>query len=381
MNNEEPDILKRAILYYPSIGIPSGTWLRKAILYWDEIASIVPESYELRTVDPYSMDIDFLKKEGVYKPVRPGDLAYHSFQAVNDFGNELSDIVLSNVYQEFLKRRQSVSIFQNKKANSRSKPRLINKEKGTDEIFGFLIDAGLANECQQDSDWYEVEGNTALLYMALLAKYLANYAKQATTPSTDMPEYQRLCFQPKNSESAIPALNLSFINLLPVPRDNISLDDILRFKRLRRDHLLQFRQIQEEFQDRISDCESQSEANEMMSRFGNRLERELYDLQAILKDSSISTVAGSFDVLIRIPPMAWLASLGVAYGVAKNITEIPIKVVLSGVGVAGAISLSKYLLDKRNEKRAALRRSPLSYLFLAKRDGILRSITRSIKGT
>ena len=34
--------MAQTILYYPTINIQDGTWLRNAILYWDEVSSIVP---------------------------------------------------------------------------------------------------------------------------------------------------------------------------------------------------------------------------------------------------------------------------------------------------------------------------------------------------
>lgn len=51
---------KRAILYYPTISIPTNDWLRRSLLYWDEIGSIVPVDYEENTLIPYSPDIQFL---------------------------------------------------------------------------------------------------------------------------------------------------------------------------------------------------------------------------------------------------------------------------------------------------------------------------------
>ena len=38
--------MAQTILYYPTIDIQDGAWLRNAILYWDEVPSIVAdESY------------------------------------------------------------------------------------------------------------------------------------------------------------------------------------------------------------------------------------------------------------------------------------------------------------------------------------------------
>ena len=62
---------KRTILYYPTIRIPTTIWLRQALLYWDEIASIVPRDYEDNAFDPYTPEIQYLKSEGQFRPIRP----------------------------------------------------------------------------------------------------------------------------------------------------------------------------------------------------------------------------------------------------------------------------------------------------------------------
>jgi hypothetical protein len=44
-SDQESPGIKRAILYYPTITLPPGGWLRQAILYWDQVGSIVPMRY------------------------------------------------------------------------------------------------------------------------------------------------------------------------------------------------------------------------------------------------------------------------------------------------------------------------------------------------
>lgn len=53
-------------LYYPTIDITNETWLKTAILYWDEINTIVPSSIS----HPYKQPAtQFLSEEGVIKPL------------------------------------------------------------------------------------------------------------------------------------------------------------------------------------------------------------------------------------------------------------------------------------------------------------------------
>jgi hypothetical protein len=60
---------QRAILYYPTIDVPTGDWLRQALLYWDEVGSIVPAQWEHS--HRYRDDIRYLKDEGQFRAFRP----------------------------------------------------------------------------------------------------------------------------------------------------------------------------------------------------------------------------------------------------------------------------------------------------------------------
>ncbi len=374
MTQENEIKLKRTILYYPAINIPSGKWLRKALLYWDEVGSIVPKSYE-RKPSLYSEDIDFLRREGVYRPFVPDNFDGALSNVGDEFGNQLVEIVLSPEFQSYQKKQKAIFPLSLIKHNQKKAPFLIHKEKGTSETFYLLKEAGLARVFSENNDWYEVEKDTAMVYMGVLAKYLADFDTQFTVPGTDLADYQRVCFLPKSAELAVPSLKFSFMNVLPVPRDNVSFDDILKFKQSRRDHLLQFRQELDKFQEDITKCGSQAEVNEAIVRFGEKLESELNDFEAVLKDSKISTIAGSFEALTKAQPLGWLAASVVMAGVANSIAQVPVEWVLGGTGIGGSISISHYLINRRNEKRKNLRVSPLSYLYAAKRNNIIGSLS------
>jgi len=67
--------MAQTILYYPTINIQDGTWLRNAILYWDEVSSIVPyENYP-----DFSPELLYLQELGVYKAVYPRNLFFSEF--------------------------------------------------------------------------------------------------------------------------------------------------------------------------------------------------------------------------------------------------------------------------------------------------------------
>lgn len=66
-------------LYYPWIDIADDNWLKTAILYWDEISTIVPESIE----NPYENEATKIAQEAnILKPLR-----------VNSYMREVEEII------------------------------------------------------------------------------------------------------------------------------------------------------------------------------------------------------------------------------------------------------------------------------------------------
>ena len=75
--------MAQTILYYPRINIHDGSWLRNAILYWDEVSSIVPyENYE-----DLSPELLYLQNLGVYRAIYPQDLFFSEY--AEDFCNSI----------------------------------------------------------------------------------------------------------------------------------------------------------------------------------------------------------------------------------------------------------------------------------------------------
>lgn len=82
--------MAQSILYYPKIDIQDGAWLRNAILYWDEVSSIVPyEEY-----DNLSVELQYLKNLGVYSPIYPRDLF------VSEYAGEFCSVVVKRIEEK-----------------------------------------------------------------------------------------------------------------------------------------------------------------------------------------------------------------------------------------------------------------------------------------
>ena len=102
-----PDNIKRSILYYPTISIPTDRWLRQALLYWDEVGSIVPKNWDDANLISLGTDIDFLTNEGEFRPVDPQKLIKRDdgWEKLQDLESELKSIIESRMFKNILQQR------------------------------------------------------------------------------------------------------------------------------------------------------------------------------------------------------------------------------------------------------------------------------------
>lgn len=353
--------IKETILYYPTISIPSNEWLKQAVLYWDEVGSIVPQRYDETEINPYSPEIQYLKDEGEFRPFRTDLIYRQSWNVVQEFENELLDVIASDEFQNRLapieKRRISSCI---------------HEDKVSDTVFHFLRDEGLALRRDGVYGWYFFETKTALLYMSLLAKYLAAEDSEHTISSTNLPAYNKLNFGAKsNSADSLNVFSVKFFNMLPVPDENTSFQDILHFKRKRRDELLRFRKVLNKFQKTISSCESHSDLKDAYSDFNLEIETGVSNLIQALDDAKLSTRLGYLESLVTATSPALIGLAAVGTGLFPTLAALPVSFLFKGALAAAGIKVGKFAVDKRNERRKIQRDSPFSYINSAKRAFII----------
>lgn len=359
MDGKTEEDLKRTILYYPTIDVPPGAWLRQSILYWDEIASIVPQRWDGTEYTSFTPEVEYLYGEGEFRPVRPKKLIHHSYSKVRDFASEFKTIVNTKKFKSHLPvggdRRLEFNIHQ---------------DKISIELLQFLQSRELAED--HEGEWIKFEKNTAFLYMSLLAQYLAEVDRNMTLPGTDRREYQELIYDKSEFNEGFACLDARFTNTLPIPRDDISLSDIVTFKRNYRQELLRFRNVIDDFKERLSSSEEKKEIKEELINFKEKIELELEDLNSALSDFGISTISGSLRTLVNVKSPTLWSTIGVATGEAPKIAQLPIEWTAAGLGLLGFIEIGCHLVDKRNERRAKLRDSSFAYLHHADQERILQ---------
>lgn len=365
--------MKRNLLYYPTINIPKNAWLKSALLYWDEVSSIVPSDYDGNLLLDIDRDIEYLIDIEVFRPIKPETLVFaqDNWEEFEKFQNEFKEVLLGKKFQTRIERQRrqfSSSIHSNKIQDLRTSR--VHSNKTSDGLFYFLEEKGLAKR-EDRNDWIQFEQNTALLYMSLLAKYLADIDKEHTSIGTDSLVYENFNFQKVNKDNGFPVASFALKNILPTPKHNVSIEKIIKFKEKRKDNLKHFNLKLSEFQNKASKSESNSELKETTINFQDELVKGVNDLHQVLGDSKIETTLKTMKTLISLKSPTLIASTGAIINSSNNFLNLPIELTTIGIGIMGGIELSTKYVELRNKNRANLRNSPFSYLYHARNSGII----------
>jgi hypothetical protein len=369
--------MNRTILYYPTIDIPTNSWLRHSLLYWDEVSSIVPKSWDEKMLLELSPEIHYLIDEGQFRPIKPEDLIMGkgNWEVFEKFQNEFKEIVSSDQFQKFINRGNfslSSRIHRNKMENSINLSR-IHANKTSDSLYEFLYELGLAKR-EENYEWIQFEKSTALLYMSLLAKYLADIDSNQTTIGTDHFSYEKFNFKRVHKNRGFPVISLNLDRVLPTPKDNVPLEKIIKFKNKRSDNLRHFKKSLSDFQTKISNSESQAELKEITIGFKESLINGVEDLNKTLKDAKLETGFKTFKSLINLKSPTTLLTVGTLVNSKIGAINLPIDWAIIGIATAGAIELTGTYIDVRNKERAKLRESSFSYLHYASKAGIINKL-------
>ncbi len=365
--------MNRTILYYPTIDIPTNSWLRHAILYWDEVSSIVPKNWNDEIAIELSPDIQYLIAEGQFRPVRPEDLIINQSNLVSfeAFREEFHSIISSAHFQNFINR--NLYSYRSGRRSLAERERIfsrIHANKVSDMTFYFLEEMGLATR-EDNYGWLWFEQNTALLYMSLLAKYLADIDINQTTIGTDYYTYEKFNFNRVSPENGFPVVSLNLDRVLPTPKDNVPLQDILKFKEKRADNLRHFKKMLSDFQSKVAKSESNKELKETVIGFRETLINGVDDLSKTLNDSKINAGFKTFKSLINLKSPTTLLSTGATLNEKYGIVNLPLDWTAIGIAAVGAIELTGHYIENSNQQRAKLRESPFSYLHYASKAKIV----------
>ncbi len=346
-------------LFYPTIDIKNENWLKTAILFWDEINTIVPESIN----NPYQeRATQYLSDEGILKPIQ--------VSPDNDFIEELSeetfDYLNTNEGFQLLTEGGRYGLHRDKLPRDISRLFDIYPEKLPYEIQRIL------HHRMTDDGWLRVDGGFAKFYMTLLANKICE--RHAISPLTDDTFSSSLSNLVKlDNQISIGGhrmnydhyhrsrgrqINLAQGLLIDMTIDSItisestSLEDVVKFKRRHQDELGLFRKNIENLTKNIPTDATLIQIKQMVEDvYVNEFSPGYNGLKNALNGSGIKWAADNFMKVSLISTGATalpttLLGLSIPYAL------------LAGAGVSLISSLISYNIDKRT----VLRNNPYSYL-------------------
>lgn len=348
-------------LYYPTIDIHNVSWLKTAILYWDEINTIVPSSID----NPYNTpSTRYLSDEGVLRP-----LSVHSnMDLIEDLTNDILNYYSSNeVFQLFNNSKIDFIHTQKLPYFFRHKFDFIHSDK-----LAWSILNTLRRNYDFNEEWIPVSEDFARFYMTLLANQLCERYRIA--PLTDDSQvsgifnlarfdnqkgkanYLELLqgergnhYEHVNLAQGI-LIDLSFKGLSI--SDNVSFEDILFFKRQHQDELGRFRSNIE----KLTNCVNEDETIEQIQQhindiYINEFVPSYNDLKKSLSGNKINWIAKNF---MKIS----FFSTG-ALAIPTALLDLPVPhALLAGATCSLISSYISYNIEKQN----FLRHNPYSYL-------------------
>jgi hypothetical protein len=329
------------LLYYPHIEVPSN-WLKQALLYTDNIASIVPHGFW------GSEDMHVLQTEGLYHPISPHEyLERHSTLIENDVF-QMVESLKNNRYNVHLPKGHH---------------EILHVLKFTEPILTMLREEGLA--ISQDTNWERIDSDFAFAYMTVLARHLASaYGYVPTTTST---RYENLLVDRQRTPcTSFKVMKLLFRNILPVPSSETSITDILSFKRQRSEELLRFRLEIGQFSKYVRQCHSEEEIQEACQQFQDRVALNLEEITRLIRENRINFTLNSLKGLVEANPSSVMALItGAALAIGQH--KLSHVSMLSFPFVKG-ISIGIDYLCHRAMTEHNIYEQPFSYVYYLRRE-------------
>lgn len=346
--------MPQSILYYPSINIKDGPWLRGAALYWNQVRSIVPyEGY-----DDFSPEIAYMAERGHYRPLYPKDIFI-----LSDPDHFMS---LAKKYLNCAHLTKLSTLSGNRGACGRqiqddSLTAFLHYQKVPTDFLDTLIRQG---NVTLDGEWIEASEAFVFQYMKLLADYVVNYSSENIVLGSDAKRKFYEIYSWKEKEPT--GIEISLQQCLPVPGPEVSFEQILDFKERHQQELTVMESKLLMFEDELRHSENSLDLKSAVFRFRSEWSKSIRDLTVMSAESSMQIFMGNL--------CAFIGGVEATEKMVKMITgstDIP-KVIATVLPMgAGAIALKNTYCQfrRRNQDRKS---KDYGYILSAKRGGILQ---------
>ena len=353
--------MAQSLLYYPTINIEDGEWLRSAAFYWDEVCSIVP--YE--GFDDFSPEIQYLLERRQYRPIFPQEMLN------SPYANDFMETVKRRMRPAFSKRddfnRKIEHVHRNKIYDPHTST-LVHYKKFPNEFVEKLIEIG--HITTDESGWIEMDVRLANVYMKTLAEYVALHDARDVAISSDKESKINEIYQPTKAYQKSHALSLSLQGCLPVPAMDVPFETLIDFKEDRRDDL---RELQFKIQDlelAISRCESPAEMKSVIQLFKASWEHELEQAKRLFRSEGIRMWLGTLRTLVGAVGES-AAVLSLLQDSGRISWSSP--AVGAAIGMYGLVAVGVQTRNYRNKIKEEQRNRGFAYIIGAQNNRLLHA--------
>jgi len=329
------------ILYYPNMGTPNETWLRKVLPYTDKIATIMPEDFWHMCETGV---LKLLREEGQYEPLAPEEF--------------LRDQSASQNFDEAIRQSLPVNSRRTHRINrAEDRPELVwlYGSKFSESIRSSLKSTGHLKEGA--NNWASLDAELGHAYITILATHMA--LKYSYFPGTDsMVNEERLLRQsPARAGAALGFMKLQ--ECFPVPESSTSIEQILKLKSGRQKEFIRFQLILVEFQSKFSKAHP-DEFLEIQLEFKKKIQIALDEISEYYHDYKINTVFRSVKSIFNFSPKTASVLMAMSAGFIPG--GNPGHEMLS-YGVSAGILLGSSVIGTRSNLRNKLLTNSYSYVF------------------
>lgn len=288
-------------LYYPNIDVRDPAWLRSALLYWDDIYTIVPRAI----VTPYETDdTKICAKEGQLRPLYCDDypevikrLSERALELVKQLRTPLPITTQIGAVEPNLKELMAayrsptrVRLHPDKLGRSRLHP-----GKVSDELRYLFEQAENGS-----SQWLLVDGAFSDIYMAALALLLAE-EKDGLFPVTNSAvDHGSAVYALLADSSGVTVPQPS--TLISLTMKNLRIDpdtpvqNVIRFKQKRAHQLMELGAKLEELNIKIKESGDRKDIEQQAKKIYERdVEKGLNDLASELRAASVQSSWDAFN--------------------------------------------------------------------------------------
>lgn len=288
-------------LYYPYIDIHDPAWLRSAVLFWDEIQTIVPSSIKKPYHEP---DTKICEKEGYIRPLRcdlHGDL-------LNQLGRKVLGLIQKPDFRVSSPTNPNSAALLHVSKFGRSLQSNLNLAKIHPQKVSPELRALFPGDRQvdaQDTEWLLVDSSFADAYMAALAATLAREVD--VSPLTGEERALGVNLRCLIDDVAATTADAAKGALLTVVMEGLRVDPatpiqkLISFRRAREVQLLELSAAFGQLQSAIAKSEDKGELEEKAARaFKRDVRPKLEVLKSELARQSIQSAWEGFQRAITV---------------------------------------------------------------------------------